>query len=121
MNDRNVLATLPGLAVDLQVEHIVSDVQCLSQGFTTVNRHHDQDNSYIKQHLMGLVTGSEVQSVIIKEETWQHQAGMVQEELESSTSLSEGCQQNADFQAARMRVLKPTPTVTHLLQQGHTL
>jgi hypothetical protein len=24
------------------------------------------------------------------------------------------------FQAARMRVLKPIPTVTHLLQQDHT-
>jgi hypothetical protein len=28
--------------------------------------------------------------------------------------------QNTGFQAARMKVLKPTPTVTHLLQQGHT-
>jgi hypothetical protein len=29
--------------------------------------------------------------------------------------------QNNDFQAARVRVLKPTPTVPHLLQQqGHT-
>jgi hypothetical protein len=24
------------------------------------------------------------------------------------------------FEAARMRVLKPTPTVTHLIQEGHS-
>jgi hypothetical protein len=39
---------------------------------------------------------------------------------ESSTSSSESCQQNTDFQAARMRILKPMPTVTHLPQQGLT-
>jgi hypothetical protein len=26
---------------------------CLSWGFTTVNRHHDQDKSYKRQHLIG--------------------------------------------------------------------
>jgi hypothetical protein len=38
------------------------------------------------------LTGSEVQSIIIKVGTWQHPG----------------------------RVLKPTPTVAHLFQQGHT-
>ena len=39
---------------------------------------------------------------------------------ESSTSSSESHYWKTGSQAARMRVLKPTPTVTHLLKQGHT-
>ena len=39
---------------------------------------------------------------------------------ESSTSSSEGCLWKTHFLAARMMVLKPKPTVTHLLQKGHT-
>ena len=40
---------------------------CLSQGFTTVNRHHDQGKSYKKPTFnWGWLTGSEVQSIIIK-------------------------------------------------------
>ena len=38
--------------------------------------------------------------------------------VENSTSSSEGCWQNTHFQASRAMVSKPTPTVTHLLQQG---
>jgi hypothetical protein len=38
-------------------------------------------------------------------------AGMVQEELRVLHLLSECCK--TDFQGAGMRVLKPTPTVTH--------
>jgi len=69
----------------------------------------------------GWLTGSEVQSIIIKVRTWQHPGRHGTGEAESSTSSSEGCYQNTDFQAARMREgLKPTPTMTHLLQQGHT-
>jgi hypothetical protein len=45
------------------------------------------------------------------------QAGMVQEKLRVlQLYLKAACR----ILAARMRVLKPTPTVTHLLQQGHT-
>jgi hypothetical protein len=66
----------------------------------------------------GWLTGSEVQTIIIKAGVWQlpgrHGAGGV----ESSTSCSEG-KQKTNFQAARMRVSKPMPTVTHLLQQGY--
>ena len=40
-------------------------------------------------------------------------------EAETSASSSEGCQET-NFQVARTRVLKPTPTVTHLLHQGYT-
>jgi hypothetical protein len=43
-------------------------------------------------------------------------ARMVQEKLKNSTSSSEDCKQSTHFQAARTRVLKPTHTVTHLLQ-----
>jgi hypothetical protein len=44
---------------------------------------------------------------------------MVQEELRSSTSSSEGWQMTG-FQAASTRVLKLMFTVAHLLQKGHT-
>ena len=66
------------------------------------------------------LTGSEVQSIIIKVGTWLHLGSHGAGGAESSTSSSEGHYETTGFQAARMRVLKPTPTVTHLLQQGHT-
>ena len=68
----------------------------------------------------GWLTGTEVQSIIIKVGAWQHPSRSNTGGSESSPSSSEGCQQNTRFQAARMRVLKPTPTVTCLLQEGHT-
>ena len=68
----------------------------------------------------GWLTGSEVQSSVIKVGAWQHPGRHGAGGAESSTSSSEGCWQKTGFQAARMRVLKPTPIVTHLLQQGHT-
>jgi hypothetical protein len=68
----------------------------------------------------GCLTGSEVQSIIIQEGTWQHPGRHGAGGAESSTSSSEGCYKTTGFQAARIRVLKPIPTVTHLLQQGYT-
>jgi hypothetical protein len=59
---------------------------------------------------LGWLTGSKVSPL----SRWEHgsiQAGMVQEELRAL---------HHHLKAARMRVLKPVPTVTHLLQQGHT-
>ena len=88
----------------------------LSQGFTAVNRHHDQVKSY-KEHLIG--ASLQVQSIIIVVGTWQHLGRHRAGRAESFTSSFEGCQQKTGFQAARMMVLKPTLTVTHLLQQGH--
>ena len=67
----------------------------------------------------GWLTGSEVQSIIFMAGTWQHPGRHAAGGAESSTSCSEGCQEKTGFQAARMRVSKPTPTVTHLLQQGY--
>jgi hypothetical protein len=59
----------------------------------------------------GWLTGSEVQSTIMKVlGTWEypgrHGAG---EGAESSTSSSEGCWWKTDFHAAKMRVLRPLP------------
>jgi hypothetical protein len=45
---------------------------------------------------------------------------MAQEELRAQHLDSKGKQEETGFQAARMRLLKPTPTVTYFLQQGHT-
>jgi len=57
----------------------------------------------------GWLIGSEVQSIIIKAGAWQHPAGMVQEEL-SSTSSPEGSQEQTEHpQADRRRVTTPTP------------
>jgi hypothetical protein len=58
------------------------------------------------------LTGSEVQS-IIKAGAWQHSGKHGTKEDLSSTSSSEGHLEKTDFQAARRRVLKPTPTVIH--------
>jgi hypothetical protein len=44
---------------------------------------------------------------------------MVQEELRVLHLVLKANRRKL-FQAARIRILKPTPTVTHLLQQGHT-
>jgi hypothetical protein len=67
----------------------------------------------------GWLTGSEVQSIIIKEGAWQcpgrHSAGGV----ESSTSCSK-CKQKTGSHVVRRMVSLPTPKVTHFLQEGHT-
>jgi len=68
----------------------------------------------------GWLTGSEVWSTIIKAETWQHPGRHGMERTESSTSCTEGRQEKTGFQGARMRVLKPMPTMTHFFQQCHT-
>jgi len=68
----------------------------------------------------GWLTGSEVQSIIIKAGTWQHPGSMVQEELrvlhlhlKAASSQDEGliAHPNSDT---------PTPKKPHLLQKGHT-
>jgi hypothetical protein len=61
------------------------------------------------------LTGSKVQSIIIKVGAWQYPGSHGLREAGSFTSSLEGCKENTGFQAARMSVLKPTPTVTHLL------
>jgi hypothetical protein len=65
-----------------------------------VNRHHDQGKSYktnkqtSKQKTtfnQGWITGSEIQSVIIKVGAWQHPGRHGAGEAKSSPSSSEGC------------------------------
>jgi hypothetical protein len=68
----------------------------------------------------GWLTGSEVQSIIIVVGAWRHPGRHGTRGVESSTSSSEGWEQNTGSQTARTRILKPTHTVTHLLQQDHT-
>ena len=53
----------------------------LSKGFSAVDRHHDQDNSYKGQHLIG--AGLKVQrfSPLSRQEHGSIQAGMVLEKL----------------------------------------
>jgi hypothetical protein len=47
--------------------------------------------------------------------TWQHLGRHGAGRTESSISSFGGCYWKTDFQAAKMRVLKPISTVTHLL------
>ena len=54
-------------------------------------------------------------SLSSRQEDGSFQAGVVQEELRVLD-----LHLNTGFQAARMKVLKPTLTVTHLFQQSHT-
>jgi hypothetical protein len=56
---------------------------------------------------------------IIKVGTWQNPGKHDVGKAESSISHSKG-KQKIGFQAGRTRILKPMPTVTHFLQQGHT-
>jgi hypothetical protein len=62
------------------------------------------------------LTGSEVQSIIINSGAWQHPPGMVQEMLRVLHLFQ---RQTEDWLPGK-RVLEPMPTVTHILQQGHT-
>jgi hypothetical protein len=68
----------------------------------------------------GWIIGSEVQPIIIKAIAWQCSGRHGVGRAESSTSYREGKQERIGLLAARERVLKLMPTVTHFLQQGHT-
>jgi hypothetical protein len=54
-----------------------------------VNRHQDQGNS--STFHWGCLTGSEVRSIIIEVETWQHPGSHGAGGAERSMSSSEGC------------------------------
>jgi hypothetical protein len=77
-----------------------------------------RSNSSKGQHLTGagflVLRFSPLSS---RQEAWQHPGRHGTGGAESSTSYSEGKQKTAVFQEARRRVLKPTPTVTHFLQE----
>ena len=68
----------------------------------------------------GWLTGSEVQSIVIKVEARQHPGSRGAGVAEGSSS-SKGNQKHAGHpQTARRKLSKPTSTVTHFLKQGHT-
>jgi hypothetical protein len=66
--------------------------------------------THIKTFNWGWLTGSEVQSIIIKAGTWQQPDRRGAGDAERCTNCSK---------AARAKILKPMPIVTHFLQQGH--
>jgi hypothetical protein len=85
-----------------------------------VKRHHDQGNSYTG-HLIG--AGLQIQRFSPLSswwEAWQHPGRPGAGGPLCSTSSSVGNQKKTDFQAAKRRGSKPTPTETHFLKQGHT-
>jgi hypothetical protein len=55
--------------------------------------------------IWGWLTGSEVQSIIIKVGAWQHPGRHGAGRAESSMSSSKGCYWKTDFQATRVRIL----------------
>jgi hypothetical protein len=63
----------------------------------------------------GWLTGSEVQSIVIKTGAWQNPGRHGAQGAKVSTCCSKGKQEKTGLQAVRTRILKPTPTVTHLL------
>ena len=72
-------------------------------------------------HNLVWLTGSDVQSIIIKAGVWQHSGRHGAGGAESSTSSFEGCCRILVSRKPGMNEgLKSTPTQTHLLQQGHT-
>ena len=84
---------------------------CLSQGFTAVNWHHDQGKSYKDNIQLGL-------AYRFRGSVHYHQG--VSEAVSRQAWCRRSCQEKTGFQVARMRVLKPIPTVIHFLQQCHT-
>jgi hypothetical protein len=74
-----------------------------------VSRHHDHGSLIRTTWNWGWLTRWEVQSIIIKGGAWQHPGRHGAEGAQSSTSCSKGSYEKTGFQAARMRVLKPTP------------
>ena len=65
---------------------------CLSQGFTAVNRHHDQGNSYKEQHLIEAGLQFQRFNLLLSwQEMWQYAGRHGTGRAESFTSSPEGC------------------------------
>jgi hypothetical protein len=65
------------------------------------------------------LTGSEIQSTVIKIGAWQHPGRHGAGGVETSTSCPKG-KQKTGSQGVRRRVLKLMPTMTDFLPRGHT-
>jgi hypothetical protein len=92
-----------------------------------VNRHHDQGKSYKKQHLLG--AGLQVQRFSPLSSRWEHgsiQAGMAQADLRvlclhpKAASGRLTSRQLGWGSSAHTHSDTPTPTRSHLFEQGHT-
>jgi hypothetical protein len=86
-----------------------------------VKKHHDQGNSYKEQHLIedGL-EDLRFNALSSWQEAWQHPGKHGTRGAENYISSSKGSQGHNVFQEPTKSVWKPTPTVQHFLQQGHT-
>ena len=81
-----------------------------------VKRHHNQGNSYKRQHLIGAALKVLRFSPLSSwQEAWQYLGRHGTGGAESSTSCSKGKQRKTALHAARRRVSKPIPTATHFL------
>jgi hypothetical protein len=86
-----------------------------------VKRHHDQGNSYKRQHLIGAgLPFQRFSPSSSRWEAWSYPGGHGAGGAESSTSCSKEKQEKTVSHMGRRRVSKPTPIVTNILQQGHT-
>jgi hypothetical protein len=87
-------------------------------GFTAVNRHHDQGNSYKGQHLIG--AGLQDQRFSPLSSRQGHVSVHGTGGAEKSTRRSKGRQEKTGSHMSTRRVSKSTLTETHILQQSHT-
>lgn len=70
--------------------------------------------------MAGLQVQDLARSIIIKAVAWQRPGRLGVGGAESSTSWAKDRQEKSDLQAAGAKVSKPTPTVKHFFQQGHS-
>jgi hypothetical protein len=115
------LATNPSVhSVSYIWNKTVLHTHCLSQGFTAVNRHHDQGKSYKGQHLRL---------------AYRFRGSVYCQGRRMAASRQAWCRRNWEFYIFIWRLASrqlgcglkahaysdtPTPTRSHLLQQGHT-
>ena len=93
----------------------------LCRVYIAVKRHNDQGNSFKRKHLIG--AGLQFQRfspLSLGQEAWQYPDSHGSGGAESSTSCSKVNQEKTGSHVVRRRISKPTPTVTHFHQQGHT-
>ena len=101
---------------------IINIVDCISQGFTAVNRHYDQGKSYKWHHLIG--AGLQVERFSWLSSRQKHgsiQAGVVQEELRI-LHLYQGSQEQTEHpQASRRKISKSISPLWHTSSNKATL
>ena len=97
---------------------------CLSLGFIAVKRHHDQGNSYKGKHLTG--AGLQFQRFSPLSSWWETWWHTCRHDAKDSWTFYISIQRQPGgaslppWMELEHRTSKPTPTVTHFLQQSHT-